>query len=84
MHLQHSHIWISCPGLAGRIFMSPAHHQIHHSADPIHFNRNFGSCLSVWDWVFGTLHQPAPRREAQSFGVDSFPRAPRRTPSPAS
>jgi sterol desaturase/sphingolipid hydroxylase (fatty acid hydroxylase superfamily) len=69
IHLQHSHIWISFTGLAGRIFLSPAHHQIHHSADPIHFNRNFGSCLSVWDWMFGTLQIPARQREPLSFGA---------------
>lgn len=70
VHLQHSHIWISFRGLAGRILLSPAHHQIHHSADPIHFNRNFGSCLSVWDWVFGTLAIPARRREPLTFGAE--------------
>jgi sterol desaturase/sphingolipid hydroxylase (fatty acid hydroxylase superfamily) len=69
IHLQHSHLWISFPGTWGRIFLSPAHHQIHHSANPAHFNRNFGSCLSVWDWVFGTLHLPSRRREALTFGA---------------
>jgi sterol desaturase/sphingolipid hydroxylase (fatty acid hydroxylase superfamily) len=76
IHLQHSHVWISFRGLAGRIFLSPAHHQIHHSADPVHFNRNFGSCLSVWDWVFGTLAIPARRREALTFGAEVGAAAP--------
>jgi sterol desaturase/sphingolipid hydroxylase (fatty acid hydroxylase superfamily) len=49
--------------------MSPAHHQIHHSEDPAHFNRNFGSCLCVWDWAFGTLHAPQARRERLRFGA---------------
>jgi sterol desaturase/sphingolipid hydroxylase (fatty acid hydroxylase superfamily) len=70
IHLQHSHFWISFTGLAGRIFLSPAHHQIHHSANPAHFNRNFGCCLSVWDWAFGTLCVPARRREVLRFGAD--------------
>ena len=34
IHLQHSHMWISFRGLAGRIFISPAHHQVHHSNNP--------------------------------------------------
>jgi sterol desaturase/sphingolipid hydroxylase (fatty acid hydroxylase superfamily) len=76
IHLQHSHIWISFTGLAGRILLSPAHHQIHHSADPIHFNRNFGSCLSVWDWMFGTLQVPAGRREPLKFGAEVSAGAP--------
>ena len=69
VHLQHSHMWISFRGLAGRLFISPAHHQVHHSADPKHFNRNFGSCLAIWDWVFGTLYVPEKKREKLTFGV---------------
>ena len=56
VHLQHSHVWIAATGPLGRVILSPAHHQIHHSDNPIHFDKNFGSCLSLWDWLFGTLH----------------------------
>ncbi|MDB5423339.1 MAG: sterol desaturase family protein, partial [Phenylobacterium sp.] len=80
VHLQHSHIWISFTGVWGRIFLSPAHHQIHHSTNPIHFNRNFGSCLSIWDWVFGTLHIPSRTRERLVFGAE----LPEGAPSPHS
>jgi sterol desaturase/sphingolipid hydroxylase (fatty acid hydroxylase superfamily) len=69
VHLQHSHVWIATTGLLGRVIMSPAHHQIHHSNSPKHFNKNFGSCLSIWDWVFGTLHVPERKRERLTFGV---------------
>lgn len=69
VNLQHTHIWIAFTGVAGRLFVSPAHHQIHHSADPIHFNKNLGSCLAIWDWAFGTLHVPAKTREVKAFGV---------------
>jgi len=68
VHLQHSHMWIAFRGLAGRIFVSPAHHQVHHSADPKHFNKNFGSCLALWDWMFGTLYVPELEREKLTFG----------------
>jgi sterol desaturase/sphingolipid hydroxylase (fatty acid hydroxylase superfamily) len=70
VHLQHSQLWISFPGLWGRLFMSPAHHQVHHSTDPAHFNKNLGSCLAVWDWMFGTLYVPGREAEKLSFGVD--------------
>jgi sterol desaturase/sphingolipid hydroxylase (fatty acid hydroxylase superfamily) len=76
IHLQHSNIWISFTGLTGRILLSPAHHQIHHSADPVHFNRNFGSCLSIWDWAFGTLYVPARRREVLTLGAEVSAGAP--------
>ena len=70
VHLQHTHVWIAFRGALGRILQSPAHHQIHHSTDPAHFNKNLGSCLAVWDWLFGTLHVPAKAREKLTFGVD--------------
>jgi len=69
VHLQHSHMWISFTGALGRIFISPAHHQVHHSDNPKHFNTNFGSCLALWDWVFGTLYVPQKEREPLTFGV---------------
>jgi sterol desaturase/sphingolipid hydroxylase (fatty acid hydroxylase superfamily) len=71
VHLQHSHVWISFTGTLGRIFVSPAHHQIHHSKNPAHFNRNYGSCLALWDWMFGTLYVPGKAREKLSFGVEA-------------
>jgi sterol desaturase/sphingolipid hydroxylase (fatty acid hydroxylase superfamily) len=69
-HLQHSHLWIAFPGRLGRLFISPAHHQLHHSDDPAHFGRNFGSFLSLFDALFGTLLEPSARRERLRFGVE--------------
>jgi sterol desaturase/sphingolipid hydroxylase (fatty acid hydroxylase superfamily) len=69
VHLQHTHLWIAFTGLAGRIFLSPAHHQIHHSNNPLHFDKNLGSCLAIWDWLFGTLYVPAKEPEPITFGV---------------
>ncbi len=69
VHLQHTHMWISFRGALGRILVSPAHHQVHHSANPKHFNKNYGSCLALWDWMFGTLYVPAKQREPLVFGV---------------
>ena len=68
-HLQHSQLWISWGGWAGKIFASPAHHQIHHSNHPRHYNKNLGAGLVLFDWLFGTLHIPARKREALTFGV---------------
>jgi sterol desaturase/sphingolipid hydroxylase (fatty acid hydroxylase superfamily) len=68
-HLRHSHLWIAFTGVAGKILVSPAHHQIHHSTNPKHFDKNLGFALSVWDWVFGTLYVPSKTREVEEFGV---------------
>jgi len=70
VHLQHSQFWIPFTGALGRVFMSPAHHQIHHSTDPAHFNSNLGSCLAIWDWLFGTLVKPQRESPRLRFGVD--------------
>jgi sterol desaturase/sphingolipid hydroxylase (fatty acid hydroxylase superfamily) len=73
VHLQHSHLWIAFRGTLGRILLSPAHHQVHHSTNPAHFNKNLGSTLAIWDWLFGTLHIPAKQRERLRFGVEDAP-----------
>lgn len=73
-HLQHTHLWIAFTGGWGRVFLSPAHHQLHHSADPRHFGSNFGSFLAIWDWMFGTLGLPTRQRQRLAFGVE--PRQP--------
>jgi sterol desaturase/sphingolipid hydroxylase (fatty acid hydroxylase superfamily) len=70
VHLQHSHVWIPFTGILGRLFISPAHHQIHHSTNPAHFDKNMGSCLAIFDWMFGTLYMPAKEREKLTFGVE--------------
>jgi sterol desaturase/sphingolipid hydroxylase (fatty acid hydroxylase superfamily) len=67
--LQHSHVWIPFTGKLGRIFMSPAHHQIHHSIDPAHYNRNMGASLALWDWLFGTLAIPQKEPPQMKFGA---------------
>jgi sterol desaturase/sphingolipid hydroxylase (fatty acid hydroxylase superfamily) len=69
-HLQHSQFWIPWRGVWGHIVLSPAHHQIHHSTDPSHFNRNFGSVLAVWDWMFGSLEIPSTENPRLKYGVE--------------
>lgn len=67
--LQHSEIWIPFTGVWGRLFMSPAHHQLHHSADPDHFNCNMGASLAIWDWLAGSLRMPSREPPRLAFGV---------------
>jgi len=76
IHLQHSQVWIAATGVWGRVLLSPAHHQIHHSDNPRHFDRNFGSTLAVWDWLAGTLHMPGAKREPIRFGAGGAVRRP--------
>jgi sterol desaturase/sphingolipid hydroxylase (fatty acid hydroxylase superfamily) len=69
VQLQHSQIWIPFTGKLGCLFMSPAHHQMHHSSNPVHFNRNMGASLAIWDWLFGTLAMPQREPLKLKFGT---------------
>ena len=64
-NLRHSHVWLDYPRWMGWVLVSPAQHQIHHSSDPIHFDRNFGFILSWWDRATGTLYVPAQRENLE-------------------
>jgi sterol desaturase/sphingolipid hydroxylase (fatty acid hydroxylase superfamily) len=67
-NLRHTHIWISYGPLLERIFISPAQHQIHHSLELKHRNKNYGEIFALWDWAFGTLYRPAGQ-ESLAFGI---------------
>lgn len=55
--LKHSHHPISF-GPLDRLLISPHMHQAHHSRLDAHIDKNFGTNLSVFDWLFGTAHKP--------------------------
>ena len=55
-NLRHSHIDIKYWAWLEKILISPAQHQLHHSLDERHYDKNFGAALAIWDWIFGSLH----------------------------
>lgn len=67
-NFQHSHLWISFGKFFSHIFISPAMHQIHHSSAAEHRNKNLGSYLAIWDFLFGTLYIPE-NKEDLKFGL---------------
>jgi sterol desaturase/sphingolipid hydroxylase (fatty acid hydroxylase superfamily) len=56
--LRHSHVPMFFPDWLTAIFLSPVHHQTHHSSLARHFDRNYGQNLVIWDRLFGTLVAP--------------------------
>lgn len=66
--LRHSPAWISFGPSIERWVISPAMHQIHHSNNANHFDKNMGGALSVWDRMFGTIYIPKSR-EIEGFGI---------------
>lgn len=67
-NLRHSHVWLSYGRRLEHILISPAQHQIHHSTEVAHHDRNFGSALAVWDWIFGSLYVTHGRQQL-TFGL---------------
>jgi len=67
-NLRHSHIWLGF-GKWEKFFISPAQHQIHHSAQVKHFNKNFGSALAIWDALFNSLLL-SENEQVSTFGID--------------
>ena len=67
-NLRHTHIWLSYGPVLEHILISPAQHQVHHSIDPKHFNKNYGQTFAIWDWMFGSLYIPKGREEL-TFGL---------------
>ncbi len=67
-NLRHSHIWLPLKGIWGKLFISPAHHQLHHSSELRHADKNMGFIFGVWDWLFGTLYIPE-KKEAFRLGL---------------
>ena len=67
-NLRHSHIRITYPRVIEQLLISPAQHQIHHSSDVSHFNRNFGAALAIWDRISKTLCTSASSQEIK-FGL---------------
>jgi sterol desaturase/sphingolipid hydroxylase (fatty acid hydroxylase superfamily) len=66
-HLRHSHVRMGFGKLSGYL-ISPFMHQLHHSAQHRHFDKNFGFIFSFWDRMCGTLYIPA-RDEAFDLGL---------------
>ncbi|GKY89323.1 sterol desaturase family protein [Sinisalibacter aestuarii] len=67
-NLRHTHVWLSFGRWAEHIVISPAQHQVHHSLDPRHHNKNYGEILALWDWIFGTLYVPQGQEQLE-FGL---------------
>lgn len=43
-----------------KIFVSPAMHRWHHSAEVAAFSTNFATVFSLFDWMFGSFRVPGP------------------------
>jgi sterol desaturase/sphingolipid hydroxylase (fatty acid hydroxylase superfamily) len=65
--VRHTHFKISF-GPLNNVILCPHWHQLHHSVDPRHYDKNFGLLFSFWDRLFGTLFVPDPNEDFK-FGL---------------
>lgn len=79
-HLRHSHVALPFPRRLCFVLVSPHMHQVHHSVDPRHHDRNYATVFALWDWIFGTLYIP-DKRERFRFGIEAPAEA--EAPAPA-
>lgn len=68
-NLRHSHIPLHYPKKLEHLFISPAQHQIHHSSEVRHFDKNMGFIFGIWDWMFGTLYLSDKKEEEFRLGL---------------
>lgn len=66
VHLLHTSKSLNL-GWLNLLLQSPEEHQIHHSAAPIHLDKNFGGVFNVWDKIFKTHTRLG--REDIKFGL---------------
>lgn len=59
-HIGKLHPWIEW------LFVTPAHHRVHHARNLDYLDKNYSGTFIVWDRLFGTF---AEEREAPKFGV---------------
>lgn len=71
-NLRHSHIPIGFGRWAEILFISPRQHQIHHSSNIKHRDKNFGVSLSIWDKLMGSWVSSAEDKgQKLKFGLGS-------------
>jgi sterol desaturase/sphingolipid hydroxylase (fatty acid hydroxylase superfamily) len=74
--MRHGPVWVSFGPRVEAWLISPAMHQIHHSVNPRHYDRNFGGTLAVWDRMFGSHYVPTgPEELADGIGLGEEGRA---------
>ena len=53
--LVHTQYIKKMPAWFEAIFVTPAHHRVHHASNIRYLDKNMGMCLIIWDKMFGTF-----------------------------
>ena len=79
-NLRHSEIPIGYWRWLEKLLISPAQHQIHHSIDRKHHDKNFGVVLAIWDLLFNT-HCHSEGDQKLQYGLSLYQQPPHRLKS---
>lgn len=55
------------------VLISPQAHRVHHSIEPRHYDTNFGTLFSWWDYLFGTHYPGDDEYPATGVADPDFP-----------
>jgi len=55
-------------GFLNRFILTPSHHRVHHSKNPLYMDTNFCNLLNIWDRVFKT-YQPEKTTVPPEYGI---------------
>ena len=71
-NLVHTQYNVPLPKWYGYIFVTPAHHRVHHASNIPYLDKNMGMLFIVWDRLFGTFCNEDPA-EPVKFGLNKQP-----------
>jgi sterol desaturase/sphingolipid hydroxylase (fatty acid hydroxylase superfamily) len=55
------------------VFNTPSHHRVHHGANDVYLDRNYGGILIIWDRIFGTFQGEEERvRYGLTKNINTF------------
>lgn len=63
--LVHTQVVKTMPRWFETVFVSPAHHRVHHASNVVYLDKNMGMCLIIWDKLFGTFQEELPGEEVR-------------------
>lgn len=60
-------------GILEHVFVSPAHHRVHHGSNPLYIDKNYANFLIIWDKLFGTFQDEVePVRYGITENIGSY------------
>ncbi|MEO8820262.1 MAG: sterol desaturase family protein [Ginsengibacter sp.] len=73
--LVHTQYINKMPAWFEAVFVSPAHHRVHHASNIRYLDKNLGMVLIIWDKIFGTFQEEV-KGDPVKYGLTTKPSQP--------